>query len=234
VEYRLTARLHHGTLGPWGTDRFVLMQLSGGDDNFTANLWGMGESSRMRINALGGDGSDAMTVVVQGRMRSNADLELNLRGEYGEDNIMVDAWSESPTIDSGARITANLSGLGVYDAFRPNEEAGNHVSFWYCGEMSGRLRFNLEGDRADDLVAFHAWLNPGSIGTIGDGTNTGARVFGGDSNDHVEFWLRGYRRAPSISGAIVDGGNGDHDIAFYSAFATVFPQQVNCEGRTFI
>src|SRR5262249_14481831 len=123
-------------------------------------------------------------------------------GGTGFDSVGVDAWSYSPTIESGATLWADLS--GYYSGYLENTpDSRNNVAFHYLGRLDGNLYFRVMGSSGADLGSATVGTTAGSTGTIQEGS-----VQGGGANDDLDYIIRGDAGLKFGSHQYVDGGTG--------------------------
>jgi hypothetical protein len=186
--------------------RYVDIHGGSGRDEFFASMeWALGAGQRIRFTADGREGDDTLKLTVQVGLKSNSELGVGFEGGNGFDNVSVDAWNWSPTIESGALLWMNLSGY-KHDQLS-SDNNGNNVSFWYRGRMDGTFLFNLMGSGRNDLVSVNFEFAAGSQGTVGNDSDS-ARIRGGGGDDDLQYIVKGTNTKITYKKHKVEGGSG--------------------------
>jgi hypothetical protein len=115
--------------------RVIDVDLSRGDDTFTANLFNP---------ARNGVGSDLL---------KNSMLSINAAAGHGNDRMVVNA-QRDVDIASGAGLRVNLDG----------NEGGDLILGYYRGENDGRVSFDFDGGIGGDTVRGFVREDAGSVG----------------------------------------------------------------------
>jgi hypothetical protein len=130
--------VQYGLIGNLRGGRVIDVEMGGGGDRFTANLY----------NGATGAGSDLL---------EGSTFNLRVRGGEGTDEIRVNA-DRDVDIQAAARLYATLGGDDQQDA----------IDFLYRGELDGTLELVASGDAGNDAVRAWLILDQGSTGTVGN------------------------------------------------------------------
>jgi hypothetical protein len=176
-----------------------------GNDTFYALVLGLGQNAGLHINVAGSQysrGPDTFHAVLAGTLQTGSDLGISFSGGGGFNDIYVDAYTYSPTIQPGATLWMNLSGDGYGNT---NVVNASNVGFDYRGLMDGNIRFNIWGGSAivpswngndvstREWLYARMWFATGSYGYIGDSnmSNPSADFIQAGGNDDIDFEMYG-------------------------------------------
>ncbi len=149
----------------------------------------------MDLNAKLGGGADRFTGVVNGNINASRTLDIDVKGEGGEDDIYMYATNDVDVL-GGATLALNLSGGDAHDVIFAD----------YRGEVDGTIRLKESGGDSGDWLYARVRADAGSSGALrGIGTND-ARVEGNSNSDTLQFYVYKQSTDSFSAAAKVDGG----------------------------
>jgi hypothetical protein len=203
------------------TNRSVNVQFGNGQgDAFTASVYGDVSDGLLALQANAGTGGATLHAGLYGRLTGSGQVNVQLRGGIGADQISVDA-RNGVNVGPQARLAVQVdAGAGK-----------DQVDVAYEGELRGTLYLDALGGSDDDTVSAALTLDGYSDGLLtgplsGSSLRDAAAVRGGGGNDRLSFVVSTSGTLNGYSAAEVDGGAGT-DFAYTAGGFLI--KRFNCE-----
>lgn len=193
---RQADRVQYNLVGDLVGRRSLYVDLKAGDDRFDAFLRrNLRSNANLQIAVRGGQGNDRITSTTVAQLAAGAVLDVYLEGGAGDDTVRA-LTTSFVGISPNAQYNVSLSG-----------GAGNDIlQATYQGRMDGTMSLFMDCGSGNDKASATYTLMRGSTGSMQP-----AALLGGSGNDDLTMLIGNFGTGLTLNN-LLDGGGG-FDVA---------------------